>query len=101
MLSYIHAYTDHGSVLVPQPCTESSSMVTGANRAQFGGTFFNSVVEDHSLGENTSVFYVKASTELSEPVVQSIKMIVSKLPSHPIGTYFVPLSITSSDFFPS
>ena len=60
-------------------------MGTGANRAQFGRSIFNSVVEDHCLGENTSVFPIEASTELSEPVVNSMKMIVSKLPSHSIG----------------
>ena len=81
----IYTYTDHGSVPIPQPCTEGSSRVTGANRAQFGGTIFNSVVEDHCLGESTSVFPVEASPELSEPVVHNMKMIVSKLPSHSIG----------------
>ena len=73
----IFTYADHDSVLIPQPCTESSSMVTGVNKAQFCGTIFNSVVEDHCLRENTFVFPVEASTELSEPVVHGI---VSKLP---------------------
>ena len=77
----IFTYTDHGSVLIPQPCTESSPMVTGAIRAQFGGTIFSLVVEDHCLGENTSVFLVGASTEWSEPVVRRMKIIAS----HPIG----------------
>ena len=62
-------------------------MVTGANRAQFGGTIFNSVIEDHCVGENISVFHVKESTDLSEPVVHSMKMIVPRFPSHPIGIY--------------
>ena len=78
-------------------------MVTGANRAQFGRTIFNSVVEDHCLGGNTSVFPIEASTEMSEPVVNSMKMIVSKLPSRSIGiitlvSIFVPISIISSEF---
>ena len=64
------------------------------------------MVEDHCLVENTSVFPVEASTEWSEPVVHRMKMIVSKLPSHPIGIYslvsiFVPISIISSEFVPS
>ena len=64
-LSYAH--TDQGSVLIPQPCTEGSSLVTGANRVQFSGTIF--ISSDRSLGAVTSA---KPSTELFEPMIYSM-----------------------------